>query len=62
MVESPIWLNLKFYRQKVHLKFLPVESPFGLSAKVNLVEPPIGLSTGRNSNVGDLGIALGSEI
>ena len=30
--------------------------------KINLVETPIQLSTGRNSNHGDLGIALGSEI
>ena len=32
------------------------------NAKINLVETPIGFSTGRNSNQGDLGIALGSEI
>ena len=30
--------------------------------EINLVETPIGLSTGRNSNQVDLGTALGSEI
>ena len=46
----------------VEFQILPVESPIGLSTKINLVETPIGLSTSRNSNQGDLGIALGSEI
>ena len=30
--------------------------------QILLVESPIGVSTGRMSNQGDLGIALGSEI
>ena len=30
--------------------------------QILLVESPIGVSTGRKSNQGDLGIALGSEI
>ena len=30
--------------------------------EILLVESPIGVSTGRKSNLGDLGIALGSEI
>ena len=37
-------------------------SPIGLSTNINLVESPIEVSTGRKSNQGDLGIALGSEI
>ena len=31
-------------------------------SKLNFVESPIGVSTGRKSNLGDLGIALGSKI
>ena len=34
----------------------------GLSTKINMVESSIGVSTGRKSNLGDLGTALGSEI
>ena len=47
---------------KVQLEFLPVESPFVCSTKINLVESPIGVSTGRKSNLGDFGISLASEI
>ena len=46
----------------VEFEILPVESPIGVSTKINLVKSAIGVSTGRKSNLGDLGIALGSEI
>ena len=55
----------------VEFPILTVESPIGvstsrkligLSTKINLVESPIGVSMDRKSNLGHLGIALGSEI
>ena len=39
-----------------------LESPIGISTNINLVESPIAVSTGRQSNLGDLGIAQESEI
>ena len=58
MVKSPIWWKLNL----VEFQIIPVESPIGVSTKINLVESSIGVSTGRKYNLGDLGIALGSEI
>ena len=46
----------------IYVMVEPVESPIEVSTKFILVETPVGLSTGRNSNQGDLGTALGSEI
>ena len=46
----------------VEFQILPVESPIGVSTKINWVETPIGVSTGRNSNQRALGIALESKI
>ena len=46
----------------VEFQILPVESPIGVSTKINLVESSIGISPGRKSNLGDLGIALVSDI
>ena len=44
--------SFKFYRYKVQLEFLPVESLTGPSTKIILAESLIGLSTGRKSNLG----------
>ena len=46
----------------MQLEFLLVESPIGVSTNINLVESAIGVSSGRKSNLGDLGIAQECEI
>ena len=43
----------------VEFQILPVESLIGY---INLVESQIGVSTGRTSNLGDMGVELGFEI
>ena len=53
-----------FQKNMKHVEYLsnPPDLPNLVEFQILLVESPIGVSTGRKANRGDLGIALGSEI
>ena len=46
----------------VEFQILPEESPTGICTSWTFYQAKLGVSTSRKSNLGDLGIALGSKI